>query len=217
MISKKHFFFLIFLAVLLCNIVNAESGLELYSGQKASLRFTYLALGFCIYQGLPESGLADPYFWRFHEADITFEYRPWQLLGIAVYTDFKGYFYTDDDGGYQDSDIAFVRFWGDPNFSIGAGAVLHIPVQKSNLDLNAMLGLEYVHYFAGAIDFFPGIGLTAKGAASWKLSSHFGLGFNIAFHSSYHKGGPYPSDSSRTRLPFILYELAGGPSFTLSF
>ena len=204
--------FLVIALSLYASQVNAfcfpQLGNDASAEKTYSLHFSYLPLG--IYSYVADDDGAKRFFGgRFHEASLEVEYKPVASFGFEAYTDFKGYFYRDD-GGYSNSDNSFVRFWGLPNFKVGAGIAWYPFRNSSKFDFSISYGIEYAHYIVDDVNSFPGIGMSLRLQGIWKVTSNFGLGVTGATHYSTHKGGPYKDDPDRTRLPFELAELGLG-------
>jgi hypothetical protein len=165
-----------------------------------------LPLGIYSYVATQDSGDLNFFGGGFNEIGMSYEYRPWSLLGFEGYFDFKGYRFD----GYRADPSPFVRIWGLPNIKAGAGGVLHLPLDREQLDFSFCYGLEYAHYIADEASSFPGLGMTARLRATWYASKLVGIGVTGAAHYSTHAGGPYSDDPDATRLPFQLAELSVG-------
>lgn len=180
--------------------------LSRWEGGRHSIGGHILPLGLYSYVATQDSGDMNVFGGGFNEIGMSYEYRPWSLIGFEVYFDFKGYRFE----GYRSDPNPFVSVWGLPNIKAGGGAVLHIPMDWQQLDFSFCYGLEYAHYFADEVNSFPGLGMTARLRATWYVGDLIGLGVAGSAHYSSHAGGPYDDDPGTTRLPFQLAELSLG-------
>ncbi len=172
-----------------------------------------LPLGIYSYVATQDSDDMNFFGGGFNEIGMSYEYRPWAILGVEGYFDFKGYRFD----GYRTDRNPFVQIWGLPNFKIGGGGVLHVPLDWQRLDFSFCYGLEYAHYIADETNSFPGLGMTARLRATWYVNPLIGIGMAAAAHYSTHSGGPYVDDPDVTRLPFQLAELSLGVQGYLNF
>jgi hypothetical protein len=192
--------------------VSAQGLFAPYDGQRISARLSFLAFGAYTYRAYDTDGYEAFFGGGFHEAGLSVEYRPWTTLGFIGYGDFKGYYYE----GYQDSTLGYIRVWGLPNFSLGAGVVVHF-LNLTSFDVSLSYGLEFVEWFESESDTFPGFGMSARLEALWKPVAWLGVGLIGAAHYSDHAGGPKISEPGTTLLPFELYELCVGLSAMIFF
>lgn len=218
--NVKNLVQIAFLLILFASVsipLFAEDPFGPNEGLRRSFRFSCLPVGTYAYAAHPDKDSIDLFGGEFHEVGLQFEYRPWNMFGIEVYGDIKGYLYDAYGSypGYEESEVEFVRIWGNPNFSIGVGFVWHFLSSLSTFDLSLSYGIEYIHYFASEVDYYPGIGMSSRVAFLWKPVSWFGFGIVGAAHYSDHPGGPMISNPENSWFDFELAELAAG--LTCSF
>jgi hypothetical protein len=198
--------------------IPADGLFEPYEGQHFSVGLSYLHFGWYMQSVIHDDGSRSPFYGGFHEAEISVEYRPWVVIGLVAYVDYKGYYWDPwDDGlgtihpGYKDSTDAYTRLWGAQNFSAGAGLIAHLVPTLTPFDITASCAAEYVGWYEAEDDFYPGFGLSARINAVWKPFPWLGLAASGAFHYSYHPG---KSDGIGT---FELVEMNPGISCLVYF